>query len=393
VQRLDTDSTAREEPRRILVVSASMGAGHDGAARELRARLAARGDDARVVDFLELASLRLGAFMRWTYEVQLRLLPWTYELLYRMASVLPVRAPLARFAALVSRRTLARELELVEPDVVVSTYPLASLALGHLRERGWLRVPAITYVTDFGVHPLWTHPGIDLTLAVSASSAMTARERTRRPVESPGPLVAAPFREELPDRADVRARLGLGADERAVLVVAGSWGVGDVLRTVEVLTRSGRFHPVAVCGRDDRLRARLERSVRAGRATVLGWTDEMPALMAACDALVENAGGLTCMEAYATQLPVVSYRPIAGHGRENAACMAEHGAARHARTDAELVAALDELTTPGSARSRQVARAGALFAGDPARTVHAVAVGGLTVARDGRADARRAELV
>ena len=44
----------------------------------------------------------------------------------------------------------------------------------------------------------------------------------------------------------------------------------------------------------------------------------MPALMAAADALVENAGGLTCMEAFAVGLPVITFQPIAGHGKDNA---------------------------------------------------------------------------
>ena len=59
--------------------------------------------------------------------------------------------------------------------------------------------------------------------------------------------------------------------------------------------------------------------------TVIGWTDEMPALMAAADGLVENAGGLTAMEAFAAGVPVVTFHPIAGHGKENAKTMATSG--------------------------------------------------------------------
>ena len=348
-----------------------MGAGHDGAARELKSRLEALDDEVRIVDFLELPYLRFGAFMRWSYEAQLRLLPWSYELMYRMWYLAPFMwYPLVWFDTFISRRRLRKAIQAMDPDVVVSTYPLASLVLGNLRKKKWLRVPAITYVTDFGVHPLWTHPGIDLTLTVSPPSAVVARERTGRRAEAPGPLVSARFRTDLPDRRSARARFGLRDDERAVLVVAGSWGVGDVIKTVEVLASSGRFHVVTVCGRDEKLRNRLE-----GRdlGTVIGWTDEMPALMAACDALVENAGGLSCMEAYAARLPVVSFLPIAGHGRENAQWMNDYGSNRYAQTDEELFAALDELTVPGGARDRQVARARALFAGDAARTIDTAA--------------------
>ena len=43
---------------RVLVISASMGAGHDGAARELAARLRAAGHHAEVRDFLDSGPLR-----------------------------------------------------------------------------------------------------------------------------------------------------------------------------------------------------------------------------------------------------------------------------------------------------------------------------------------------
>ena len=73
----------------VLIVTASMGAGHDGAARELGRRLEARGLHTATVDYLELVPLRLGAFARWLYRVQLQHVPWTYELSYRLHRVAP----------------------------------------------------------------------------------------------------------------------------------------------------------------------------------------------------------------------------------------------------------------------------------------------------------------
>jgi len=43
-----------------------MGAGHDGAARELQRRVVARSHDVRVVDDLRLIPFKLGGFVRWT---------------------------------------------------------------------------------------------------------------------------------------------------------------------------------------------------------------------------------------------------------------------------------------------------------------------------------------
>jgi hypothetical protein len=95
----------------------------------------------------------------------------------------------------------------------------------------------------------------------------------------------------------------------------------------------------------------------------------MASLMAACDALVENAGGLTSLEAMRAGLPVVSFEPIAGHGKENTARMADAGVSRLARDPADLSAALDGLTTIGPERTQQVAMAQAMFRGDAAALV------------------------
>ena len=159
--------------RGVLIISASMGAGHDGAARELRRRLEARGHDVTVVDFLTMMPFKLGAFCRWTYETQLKMMPWSYEISYKALGVAApvVWGPVVRLMSLLTRRAIKRELRQTRPDAVVSTYPMASLVLGRMRKKKWLRVPVATYLTDFAVHPLWVHPGVDLHLAVSPVSA------------------------------------------------------------------------------------------------------------------------------------------------------------------------------------------------------------------------------
>ena len=325
--------------RRVLIVSASMGAGHDGAARELARRLEARGHTTKIVDFLDMPPLGIGSFVKWSYQLQLRLAPWSYEFLYRLWYVVPfLWGPLVAFDTWVTRRAFQRAVAELDPDVVVTTYSLSALVLGRMRKKGWLRVPAATYLTDFAAHPLWVHPSIDLHIAVSPIAAETAAQRTGTPARAPGPLVNERFRTERPDRRIARRALGLADDERAVLVVAGSWGVGEVVSTVERISANGRYHPITVCGRDEELKARLE---ERGLGTVIGWTSEMPSLMAAADVLVENAGGLTCMEAFAAGLPVVTFQPIPGHGKDNAETMARAGVNRYAEDTDALYAAID----------------------------------------------------
>jgi processive 1,2-diacylglycerol beta-glucosyltransferase len=322
-----------------------------------------------MVDFLGAFPLRTGWLVRFGYWLELRFAPWSYDATYRLWYLLPfVFQPLGAFINLVTSRRLLRWVRQSNADVVVSTYPMASLVLGHARQKGRLKIPVATFITDFAVHPLWTHAGVDLHLCVHQQSADAAAKRSGREATAPGPLVPEKFNGDLPDRHTARRKLGFAADEKLVLVVAGAWGIGDVAKTFDTIRASGRYTPVVVCGNNEQLRKKL--ATRAG-GHVLGWTDEMPTLMAAADVLVQNAGGLTCMEAFAAGLPVVSFEPIAGHGKDNAEQMQEAGVAAYAPSPDELFPILDRATS--LAGRSMTAKGKAMFAGDASSEIVALA--------------------
>ena len=278
-----------------------------------------------MLDFLNAFPLHLGWLVRFGYWMELRFAPWSYDATYRLWYRLPfVVKPMGAFITLVTSRKMLRWVKASDADVVVSTYPMASLVLGRARQKGRLKIPVATFITDFAVHPLWTHPGVDLHLCVHKQAAEAAAERSGRAATAPGPLVPERFHVDLPERHAARTQLGLSDEEKLVLVVAGAWGIGDVSKTFDYLLESEQYVPLAVCGNNGKLKRKLE---ERGRGHVLGWTDEMPTLMAAADVLVQNAGGLTCMEAFAAGLPVVSFEPIAGHGKDNAEQMHKAGVA------------------------------------------------------------------
>src|SRR5436190_1349281 len=106
--------------RSILIVSASMGAGHDGAAKELRRRLEGSGHQVEVIDFLEAVAFHIGPVLRWIYHVQLRYFPWSYEFNYRLAPFL--RGPAVILDTWLTRRKLRKAIKRFRPDTIVSVY-------------------------------------------------------------------------------------------------------------------------------------------------------------------------------------------------------------------------------------------------------------------------------
>jgi UDP-N-acetylglucosamine:LPS N-acetylglucosamine transferase len=343
-----------------------MAAGHETVARELACRLRRDGHQTQIVDYLDALPGRLGPALRRFYQLQLQYAPWSYEATYRMW----MRAtPLVAFVTLpMSRLSFRRMLAWIaeyQADLVVATYVVAPLVLGRARRRKKLGIPAAVVVTDFAVHQLWSDSGLDLTVCISPASARMAGQYTDRAVAY-GPMVNERFF-TAPDQATAREKLGLPAAGALALMVSGSWGAGSVEDSVAEVRATGRVTPVVVCGNN---KALYERLVGRPGIHVYGWTDQMPTLMAACDVVIENAGGQSCMEAFAVGRPVVTYRPIPGHGKHNAVMMAQVGVNQLALTPPELDAALERaLGEPGRASAAAARR---LFTGDAAAAIGAL---------------------
>ncbi|WP_435800003.1 MGDG synthase family glycosyltransferase [Streptomyces mutabilis] len=360
------------EGRRLLVVSASMGAGHDTVAAELVRRAREHGDDARVVDVLALLPYGLGTALRHFYRGSVRHFPWAYAALYRLflrpgAGRRPGGTPLARLAG-------GRLRELAEhsgADVVVPVFHLGAQLTGHLRARGQLSVPSAVLVIDFAVHRQWLHPGNDRCLCLTEDAAREVRKSTGTVAEACGPVVAPEFFADAPGADGWRELFDrLGPGRPAVVLSAGAWGVGSRLdTTVRLLTGNG-FLPVVLCGDNERLRRDLSGTPGV---LALGWVTDMPGLLHAARALVDNAAGQTAVQALAAGLPVVGHRPIPGHGADGVRRMAALGVSEVAGDDAALLGALRRLTATGPARRERIAAGRALFAADALTRILALA--------------------
>lgn len=323
---------------RIAIVSASLGAGHDGAAHEIARRLEAHGHEVICHDFLDLLPLGLGRRLKAVYRRQLDVAPgsweWLLNTLQRRRTMSTLMVWLAARSSRAMRKVLGSGV-----DAVVCTYPLASQVAMRLRRRGQLSASVITYLTDPSVHPLWMAEGTDLYLAAHPEIAEQVRMLGGERVAVVAPAVRPAFRPPVDDRerAQIRARFGLPEDKVLALVVSGSWAVGEIEESAREVAASGVVTPVVVCGENTALRERLRDLTPA---VVLGWVDDMPNLLRACDIAVLNSGGLTFFEAHATGLPVLSYRCLVGHGRTNALTLEHAGLAKWLHDKDELGRAL-----------------------------------------------------
>jgi processive 1,2-diacylglycerol beta-glucosyltransferase len=350
------------KPQRVLILSADVGEGHAAAARALAQQLEASEQEVQVtiIDGLSAMGRPVRQVVQDGYRVQLRFLPWTYTVVYwLLEKLVPVRWLARGLLCLFGTRPLARRIAEHEPDVIVSTYPAVTVVLARMRRTHQVSAPTVATITDLTGLFFWAQPGIDMHLVMYGES-LGSVESIAGPdsVQLVRPLISAEF---LQPRCPLEARRALGLPEqgRMVVVSGGGWGVGDIQGAVRELCQVPDISSiVCLAGRNEQLAGKLRDAFASEqRVRVLGFTEEMPRLLAAADALVHSTGGVTCLEAKAAGTPVVSYGLPVGHARLNTRAMADLDLLRLANDTRELREAVQasmlEPTPPREAVSEE----------------------------------------
>ncbi len=384
--------------QKILILHASVGAGHTRAAQAVAAALKLESPDANVVmvDALDLAR---PLFKRAYGDGYLKLIekaPSLFGLLFDMTDKPPKGKSFGDGLRRAVQRWGANQLaELVENggwDVVVHTHFLAPELIATLRRRGRTAAPQLTVVTDYDAHRIWVHDPTERYCVASpvAAASLRAHGVPASAIEVTGIPVMPAFSAPV-DKEAVRKAFGLSGAYPVVVQSSGGHGLGPIEETFRaLLAASIPTELVVVCGRNESARKRLASIRPPGRhrVRVVGFTDRMRDLMAVADLLVTKPGGLTVSEALACGLPMALISPIPGQEVRNADYLLENGAAVKANSPAALTGKIEELLSSEVRLPEMRRKAKAL--GHP-RAAFAVARLALELARGRSSAAARAE--
>ncbi|MBE3555811.1 MAG: hypothetical protein IMW91_01830 [Firmicutes bacterium] len=236
-----------------------------------------------------------------------------------------------------------------DPDVVVCTHALPLQAIATLKHHG-IHYPLVCVITDFGVHGYWIDESVDRYCV--ATPWLKEQIQTRFHVDAQQILVTGipvhPTLSETPSQQEARRRLGLD-DRPTALIISGRAGMGRVDVATETMLASGRYQVIAVAGKNPALFQRLKTlAERYENLRAYGYTDQVPLLMSAADAVLTKPGGLTSSEALALGRPLICFDPIPGQETRNLDFLIQQGAALAASTPQEAAVRFMELTqAPG----------------------------------------------
>jgi UDP-N-acetylglucosamine:LPS N-acetylglucosamine transferase len=338
---------------RVLILTASVGEGHDLPARTLADQLRAECPAAEILT--EDALEHMGRFVRMMSADTATVVFYRFQFLWDVGFWVFARSALTRRGtqALLARLGGPGILRLVgdrRPDVIVSVYPNVTEVLGRLRARGQLAVPVLAGITDLAAMHYWASPGVDVHLITHPES-----DEEVRAVAGADAVVHCVHGFTRPEflvpraQEDARAALDLPRFGKVVLVSGGGWGVGDLAGAAEeALAVEGVVRVVALCGRNEKLRDALElRFAGEPRVRVEGFTEVMSEWMAAADVLVHSTGGLTVLESLMRGSRPISYGWGRGHIRLNNAAYKRFGLADVVASRGELRAAIERALRHG----------------------------------------------
>lgn len=354
--------------RRILVLSASVGAGHLRAAEavELAIRELDPAAEVRNLDVLDFTNATFRRLYGRSYLDLVNRAPhvlgYFYDLMDRPPSP---RHKSDRLRYLVEKLNLGKFLRFLreEPwDAIVNTHFLPAELIAARKRKGEIQTPQFTVTTDFETHRLWINQPCEHYFTATDEGAVNLQHWgvPAQDITVTGIPVHPAFSRPV-DRAECLARLGLQGDRPILLQMAGGFGVGPVEQLYEAILRvETALEVVVVAGRNEELKRRLDAIAVPPRhhAIVLGFTKEMDQWMAAADLVVSKPGGLTTSEALARGAAMAIVNPIPGQESRNSDFLLENGAAVKINNVATLAHKLGQLLRdPGAlARLKENAR-------------------------------------
>ncbi|MBA1334828.1 MAG: hypothetical protein HPY66_0448 [Firmicutes bacterium] len=317
----------------VLILSVSAGGGHIKAAQVIKKSMESleKNIDIEIIDWLKYINPVVDKVVIGGYIGTLKASPTLYEKLYNMAEkeegISDISLTINRLLALKMEGLLHSR----NPKIVVCTHPFPLEVICYLKRKNNLACRVVSLLTDYAPHSFWIRDGVDFYIIANEDLIyeMEWKGVDRRRIYPLGIPIDEGFAQSY-DTAQVRASLGLDVNRTTLLIMGGSLGMGEVKEVFKSLIRSSLdIQIIVVCGKNRRLRDALQSIAPPSSkpSVILGYTEDIPKVMAASDLLITKPGGLTISEAMAMRLPIAIISPIPGQEERNAQYLMNSGMA------------------------------------------------------------------
>ena len=320
--------------KRILILTAGFGEGHNSAARGVRdglARVAPSGVEIKLRDLFPEAYGAFNEVVRRTYLAVINRCPRSWGYVYRwLDSITNFDKRFERFSRL--KQHFTHLIEGFQPNIIVSTFPPYPYLLRQIlgTDHGCKSVVVIT--DSITVNAIWYRCDADYFLAPNEQSAAVVRAGGVAPekIRTFGFPVSPKFADLTQDRP-LRPR---NSGARVLFMIhAATRGAPELVRHLAGL----EIDLTVTIGRVEKLRPAIEMAAGDNKTRIVGWTDDLPQMLHDSHVLIGKAGGATVQETIAAGCPMIINHVVSGQEEGNARLIGETNSGVIAHSPAEVV--------------------------------------------------------
>lgn len=302
-----------------------------------------------IVDGLEYVNHYFGKMVVDGYKFSAMKFPLMYGMLYRASNTDNNIYKLVQKTNSHFAKKFIPLLAEFKPDIMVSTHSFMSIMGSRLREKGITNIPFISIITDFAAHSSYINSGVSEYI-VSSVQMVDELEKlgVDRSIVHPVGIPIQPIFFEKDEHKDEHlAELGFDPNLQTVLIMAGSFGVTDILKIYrnineidldfQIIVITGKneklfdaFNSILSCNEnlrmgepqpnfnDEKEPSRKEEKLNITKKTkLIYFTDEVHKYMHISDLIITKPGGLTVTESLASCLPMALFKGIPGQETDN----------------------------------------------------------------------------
>ena len=319
--------------KNILVVTASMGSGHNKAANAVAEAIKRKYpvNKINVIDFMSTETAYFNSLVKDIYLKMLDHTPSVYEFFYKFTSDSTKGSTIQSVFAHAMKKDMRELIKKYEADMVICTHPFPCAAASYLKQTGEINIPLITVMTDFCVHQFWLYKNIDI--------YFTANDLLKKEMVNQGLLEERIFVTGIPvgynfrvdyNRDDLLAKFKLEKDKPVALIMGGGLGLGGVKNALCQLERLKKdIQILVITGANVALWSEMNEYAQHSKHKIFVWgySHNIQEFMSVATFLISKPGALTISEALTRELPMILHDPIPGPEVDNAKFVSDNGAA------------------------------------------------------------------
>jgi processive 1,2-diacylglycerol beta-glucosyltransferase len=336
--------------KKILILTAGFGEGHNSAAKGVRDGLACVASDETTVELRDLfaeAYGRTNELVRRGYLALINSAPRAWGVVYRwLDRKTDYNTEFQRLIRL--KMQFAPVLERFQPDIVVCSFPAYANVLQEIlgTERA---CKCVVIVTDsITINASWYRSPADYFVVANEQSADVLRSAGVAPERIR--TFGFPVSPKFADFADDRPLPSSNSSRRVLYMInAAKRGATELVR---LLVKLGADVTVTI-GRADELRPEIEAAANGHRVKIVGWTNELPRMMHDNHLLIGKAGGATVQETIAARCPMIINHVVAGQEEGNARLIVETNSGVIAQSPREVAAQVQRAFNDGAKQWRE----------------------------------------